>query len=228
MARPVFATLTAAALLCACSEPPQPPLFTNPVPLSMPSGPNVEGPQLSSGPGTPLLLSWMSRQDQGGELLFSRLDGDQWGTAQSVVSDPRMFVNWADVPQIVPRNQQDWLVHWLSRSGEASHAYDIKLASSNDAGQTWQPLGSPHDDGTQSEHGFVSSAVNGDQTRFVWLDGRNTANGEGMTLRTGVFAPASTEMADEQIDELVCDCCRTDIATNDNGHIRGLSGSIRK
>lgn len=216
--RPLFLSLAAAsALFAACSEPPQPPVFTNPAPLGMPSAEHAEGPWLASGPGVPLLLSWMTREERGGELFYSLLDGDEWGPARSIVGDELMFVNWADVPQVVPITRDRWLAHWLSKSGDATYAYDIKLVESIDRGESWRPLPSPHDDGTQTEHGFVSSLVTDSGVRLVWLDGRNTATGHGMTLRTGVVRPDASITGDAEIDDLVCDCCRTDVAHNGHG-----------
>lgn len=217
MRRAIVSLLAVTVFLSACAEPAQPPLFSDPAPLSMPSGPRAEGPRLSSGPGVPLLLSWMSREQQGGELYYSLLDGDKWGIAHGVIDDGLMFVNWADVPQVIPVSQERWLAHWLSKSGDATYAYDVKLAESADAGATWQPLPSPHDDGTQTEHGFVSSVVGDSGVRLVWLDGRNTADGHGMTLRTGVVQSDGSTADGTEIDNLVCDCCRTDIAANDKG-----------
>ena len=209
--------VAASALFTACSEAPQPPVFTNPAPLGVPSAARAEGPRLASGPGVPLVLSWMIRGQPGGELYYSQLAGDKWGPARSILVDDRMFVNWADAPQVVPVSKDRWLAHWLSKSGDATYAYDIKLAESNDGGASWRPLPSPHDDGTQTEHGFVSSHVGDAGVRLVWLDGRNTAAGRGMTLRTGVILPDAALSHGEQIDELVCDCCRTDVAANDYG-----------
>ena len=215
MTRSVFGIIAATAILAACAEPAQPPLFTNPVPLSMPSGPNTEGPRLSSGPGVPLLLSWMSREQHGGVLYWSVLDGDKWGPATELVTDEKMFVNWADVPQVVPITEKRWLAHWLSKSGEATYAYDVKLAETDDGGASWRSLPSPHDDGTQTEHGFVSSHAGENGVRLVWLDGRNTLSGDGMTLRTGVVMSDSSLAEGAEIDNLVCDCCRTAVAAND-------------
>jgi hypothetical protein len=104
------------------------------------------------------------------------------------------------------------------------YAYDVMTRLSTDGGQTWGEPYSPHDDGTATEHGFVSIADFGSRPYAVWLDGRRTA-GEGhdhgggdqaaapgaMTLRGAALTPAGA-IDGSEIDERVCDCCQTDSA----------------
>jgi hypothetical protein len=87
-----------------------------------------------------------------------------------------------------------------------------------------------HDDGTATEHGFVSIANAAGRAYAVWLDGRRTT-GEGhtgheggqhataggaMTLRGALVAPGPQD-AGVEIDDRVCDCCQTDAATSGDG-----------
>ena len=59
--------------------------------------------------------------------------------------------------------------------GDTAYSYDVRVAWSRDAGETWSDPITPHDDGTLTEHGFVSMVPErGDQVSLVWLDGRET------------------------------------------------------
>ncbi len=86
--------------LVACTDV-QPPIFDDPFPVSVPAGDNVLGPRLTSGPDGTTLLSWMRREEHGATLRSSRLEGDKWLTASDVVTDEKMFVNWADLPSVL-------------------------------------------------------------------------------------------------------------------------------
>ncbi len=86
----------------------------------------------------------------------------------------------------------------------------------------------PHEDGTQTEHGFVAlSPLPDGALRAVWLDGRETTAGHGhdghgggmMTLRTRVLDADGTWSEERLLDGSVCDCCQTAAAVTDRGEI---------
>lgn len=104
--------------------------------------------------------------------------------------------------------------HWLQRSGPGTYAYDAVVARSTDGGATWTSLGLLHDDGTRSEHGFVSLVPEGAGVRAFWLDGREmptSHEGAGdhgsMTLRTALVT--TSVGAGSVLDERTCECCPT-------------------
>ena len=214
------------ALLAACTRPQVPPELTEPTPLPLPAGQASEGPRISVGPDGQFALSWMDRNEHGGTLRYTTLEDGKWQVASDVVTDPDMFVNWADIPSVVPLSAGNWLAHWMSKSADATYAYDVKVSHSSDGGATWSEPTSPHDDGTPTEHGFVSISQTHDATHLVWLDGRKMA-GEAtensvdtsMTLR-GASIDVSGKIGNEQlIDDFVCDCCRTDTAIASTGRV---------
>ena len=210
------------ACLVACTDV-TPPVFDEPFPLTVPAGDHVVGPRLTSSRDGKIVLSWMRRDEQGATLRFSTLDRDKWQPATDVVADSDMFVNWADLPSVQVLGGQ-WVAHWLSKSAAATYAYDVLLAFSSDGGLSWSEPVRPHTDGTPTEHGFVSIRPQGDAAALLWLDGRKTGGAAtdnpgdtSMTLRAATVAPDGT-LADEQlVDEIVCDCCQTDVAVSSRG-----------
>ena len=226
MYRLVLAITLAAPLLASCAEPPELPEFTEPRPLTLPSGSASEGPRLSAGADGELALSWMEREELGGTLRYARFQDGEWQAAMTVVSDPGMFVNWADIPSVVPLSGDNWLAHWLSKSADATYAYDVMVSHSTDDGANWSAPISPHDDGTPTEHGFVSVSQNEKGTHLLWLDGRKSANeatddvmDTGMSLRAASI-DVDGSLSDEQLlDDLICDCCRTDMAIASTGRV---------
>jgi len=205
-----------AVSLSACAEQSLP-QFKNPQPISVPSGQPAYGPRLSQG-GDELVLSWMEPSDDGKHLRYSVFGQGSWGAAETVTEDEDMFVNWADLPAVTPIGPDSLLAHWLSYVADAPYAYQVLTALSLDGGSTWSTPASPHTDGTPTEHGFVSlfSAENG--TGLIWLDGRETPD-EGMTLRSAVMDTDGTLSSELIVDDLVCDCCQTDVAVSSAGPV---------
>jgi hypothetical protein len=87
---------------------------------------------------------------------------------------------------------------------------------------------SPHDDGTPTEHGFVSLLPSGGKVQAAWLDGRQTTGehehghgtGGAMTLRGAMVQPdGRMQHRDYQLDGRVCDCCQTDAAMTSEGAV---------
>lgn len=217
--------LLLAVIVSACTRV-QPPVFGEPVPISLSAGSNVLGPRLASGVDGTVVLSWMQRDDSAATLRFSTLELGEWQAPTNVVSDQRMFVNWADLPSVIPLADGHWVAHWLSKSAAATYAYDILLTQSSDNGLTWSDPVRPHSDGTPTEHGFVSIHAQGDSAALLWLDGRKTTNqvssdprSSSMTLRSAVVDPLGDISKEQLVDEIVCDCCQTDVAISADGPI---------
>ena len=171
------------------------------------------------------LLSWVEPAGNGHRLQFARYSDDGWSGGETVATGTGWFVNWADFPAVVPIDTQQFIAHWLVRSGESTYAYDVAVASSVDAGATWLEHGRPHRDGTNTEHGFLTAVPVSDGAVLVWLDGRHmdtsshdhdsgtpAASGT-MSLATATFDPQRGVTQDRIVDGAVCDCCQTDAVT---------------
>ena len=201
--------------LTACSRPAVPPVFAV-LPIAEATEGSATSPRLASGPDGQLVLSWLESDDNGVSLRYARFDAGNWSDAATVTTSSDMFVNWADLPSVVPLNQNHLAAHWMVMSGAHSHAYDIAYSESKDGGASWSGIITPHDDGTDTEHGFVSIFPTDDGAGLIWLDGRKMVNevtddpvASGMTLRSN----------DQVVDELVCDCCQTDVAIASSGPV---------
>ena len=211
-----LSALSAVALLAACSEPAPP---FEPVALSVPAHAGAAGPRISGLSDQRLVLSWMEKNEAGGTLLYSSYADGNWSAPETVVEGVDMFVNWADMPSVQPMGGEKLVAHWLQMSADLTYSYDVVFVQSDDGGRTWSEPLRPHDDGTPTEHGFVSMYADDSGTGVIWLDGRkmvHEATGNpvdtGMTLRAATIG-SDAEIHEEQlVDELICDCCQTDIA----------------
>ena len=188
-------------------------------------------PNLSLGPEGDLLLSWIEhRGDAGHRLVFARqrAGAKDWSATRTIAQGKHWFVNWADFPALQALSDGSLWAHTLPRNGESTYAYDVRLQVSRDGGQTWIAAPPVHDDGTPTEHGFVTLWPQGrDQLGIAWLDGRHTGagheghdshagSGGAMTLRTARFGPLG-KRGERQLDARTCDCCQTDSAATRRG-----------
>lgn len=213
------------ALLAACApEAPSPQLAAREV--GSPAGPDSGEPFLSSS-GEVVYMSWLERAEPGGhDLLFARYDEGAWGPPQLITWSERFFVNWADFPSLASGPDGALWAHWLERGETGGYDYGVRIARSTDGGTSWSAPWTPHEDGTATEHGFVSSVPVEGGLGFVWLDGRGfeagadgTPPAEQMALYLRVMGAAGPQSGEIQMDARVCDCCQTDAAATVNGPV---------
>jgi hypothetical protein len=183
-------------------------------------------PDLAAGPDAAATLSWLEPgADDEVALRQSTLRAGMWSDPQSVVRGKDVFVNWADVPSVVPITSTAWVAHWSQLKAETFGAYDVVIATSPDAGATWTTPIVLNDDGTETEHGFATLFAWGDDVGIVWLDGRQLAawsfdNPEallGTELRFAKLTLGGEVLETGVIDSLACDCCQTDVAMSSVG-----------
>ncbi len=202
--------------LGACApddDDPQPPSgglgSAIPVPAASASG----EPFLAS-TETGVWMSWIEPAPSGHRLAASFFDGE-WSPVVTVARGDDFFVNWADFPSI--RAFGDQLVaHWLQRGDQGGYDYGVRIVWSDDFGATWSEPWVPHDDGTPTEHGFVSIFKTAEGIQVAWLDGRAMVEEDGtMSIRTRglpISGPAGSETV---LDAQTCECCQTDAVVAD-------------
>lgn len=194
--------------------------------VASPAASNSAQPQLSA-LGDRVVLSWVERSGDNATLRFSERTDSGWTEARIVASGANWFVNWADVPSVIPLQHESMAAHWLQKSAASTYAYDVRVSFSRDRGRTWFASVTPHHDGTQTEHGFASLfPMAGQGLGLAWLDGRQMKEGahEGMSagnmsLRGAMFAPDGTQASEMLIDDRVCECCPSAAAMTADGPI---------
>lgn len=197
------------------------------VSLNNPSEENSQLPRLFSN-GSDLYFSWVTRKDSIDYLKYSKYEGANWLPALVVANGKDWFTNWADFPAIAENNGAI-LTNILQKSANGTYTYDVKLSLLKDS-ETVKNNFILHNDGTKSEHGFVSMLpYNNDGFFVTWLDGRNTAGGHGdnvehgtggaMTLRSALVDANGTITQRTELDNRVCDCCQTSAAMTSNGPV---------
>lgn len=195
-----------------------------------PSGSQL--PHLSADSAGRPVLSWVQSGDRGHALVYAVLGEAGWSPAVTVAEGTDWFVNWADIPSVKPLSEDVWAAHWLVKQPGGMYAYDIALSLSRDGGRNWARPFTPHDDGTPTEHGFVSLwparlPDGGTGVGALWLDGRNMVLDPSRAetieprtmLRSAVFDAGGARVRAAEVDQQVCDCCQTDAVVTGEGPV---------
>ena len=196
--------------------------------IATPATPGSGQPFLAPADGG-VWMTWTEPAPAGHRVALSYHDGSDWSPPVTVAEGDSFFVNWADFPSIRPFGEL-LVAHWLQRGRAGGYDYGVRLAWSADRGATWSAPWTPHEDGTPTEHGFVSLFEHEDAAWAAWLDGRAmTTPGGPMSVRarslplagagaaaTGAAgAPAGADAAppgpEIVIDDRACECCQTDV-----------------
>lgn len=218
--------VTVVAASCAPATDDEPTGENRFVSVDLPAGEGSGEPYLSSH-GDDVWLSWLEpTEGERWALRAAPLRGGTLGTVTTVVERDDFFVNWADFPAIEPLPDGRLAAHWLQRGGEGTYDYGVRVSWSDDQGATWSEPWTPHDDGTPTEHGFVSLMPGAEGgLGLVWLDGRNhSMTDEGaetaaMSLRFRTAAGPGDASDEVLIDDMVCDCCQTGAAPTTDGWV---------
>lgn len=212
-------TLATAGVACAGPRPPDQAIAATLTEIPSPAGPDSAMPQLAVAADGRVLASWLEKRAEGGHRFrFAAFEGSGWSAPVTIAEGDRFFANWADVPSIAALADGTLAAHWLERSGPDTYAYDVRVRVSRDGGRTWSAAVSPHHDGTQTEHGFVSMYDQpGGGLGLIWLDGRDFAEHAShgmeamqaeMSLRATSF-DGDVPRPEVLVDGRVCECCPT-------------------
>ena len=192
--------------------------------VASPAGPGSAEPNLTVGPDGRVYMTWLEPADSGYALRFSVHDGSKWTPAKTIVARRDFFVNWADFPSLEVLDGGALAAHWLQRNGPGTYAYGVRIAQSNDGGNTWGAPVIPHRDSSRTEHGFVAMWRERGQLGAVWLDGRKFSKeghdaGNEMMLVTTTLLPDGTRGPEVRLDDRTCDCCQNAVAVTSSGPI---------
>jgi hypothetical protein len=203
-------------------------------------------PQLSVTRDGRVVLSWLEAAPQNSRrfrVAFGSVRGSgstsiQWSAPMTITEGERVLANWADVPSVVALPDGTLVAHWLQTNGPGKRGYDVMLRTSSDGGRSWSDPVTPHEDRSETFHGFVSIVPWPDGgIGVVWTDGgvsvkQSGGNGQEVTkadgaLRArvyraptpGVKTPSTAAAREMLVDGRVCDCCAPAAAGTNRGVI---------
>jgi hypothetical protein len=197
-------------------------------PLATPAPEGSRTPWLTpTADGTGAWLAWQESTtdsvDPVQAVRVARWSPQGWDSVRTVTSGRPLFVNWADFPAVTALPSGALAAHWLEREGTGRYSYGIRVSRSRDGGATWSAPVTPHTDGLQAEHGFVSLwPAGGDTLGLAWLDGRKSAipdSAREMTVRAAHVTGTGALAAEALLDPRSCDCCQTAAARTARGMV---------
>jgi hypothetical protein len=182
----------------------RPPAAMSITPVAFPyGGHSTVNPYVAS-EGNGFDVSWVD----GRTLEFAHFDGVKW-SRWNRIAHGEMLENRADYPSIAVSGR-NVIAQWREKSGKGRR---IRLARSNDGGETWSKPVTPHP-AMDREFGFVSMLPLADGTaRIAWLDGRDKET----ELRAATMTASGMLRDEAVVDARVCDCCQTAMAMTPRG-----------
>ena len=148
-------------------------VFDNVSEITTPVGINAMEPALFGIADGGMIMSWTEPDGARFAVKSATLQGGNWSRPVIVTTSNSLFVNWADFPTVAAFNDGTLAVSWLQKNAQLSYSYDINIALSTDAGQTWGSPIKPHDDQSTRQHGFLTLLPTPrDEMIAVWLDAR--------------------------------------------------------
>jgi hypothetical protein len=220
----------AAALWLACG----PACATSIAPWPLPIAGPAAHPSLAAVAGG-VVLSWTEPVEGGHRLRVLRHDAQGFSAPATIAEGAGWFVNSADFPSVIALRDGRFASFHLQRTADAPYAYAIMRSTAPALEGPWSTPVVLHDDGTDTEHGFVAQWAWGDDQGIAWLDGRRTDGGGGhdghaghgaggaMTLRAARIA-ADGSRHEWEVDGRTCDCCQTDAAMTSRGPVVAYRG----
>jgi len=219
-----FALFIISLILFSCTTDRQQPSYE--FTIRNPADSGSQYPNVHRDDSGTAIMSWILKIEEDlHSIQYATYSEDGWNPAQTVNISSDYFVNWADFPSIVSKEGEVVAAHWLNKIEGGPYAYNVNVVFPGEQARRWTKPVTPHNDETATEHGFVSMVpLTGKKVLAVWLDGRQTADrGHGeysdpeqaMTLRSAEISQDGTVARMRLIDDMVCDCCSTDLVMMD-------------
>lgn len=196
--------------------------------IPSPAGAGSIGSSLTTSIEGVTWLSWLeSAEGNQHALKCARLDSatNRWDAPRLIARAGGWFVNWADFPVMVARENRllaVWFVNAPDKAGE--HAgYHAEFSVSSDGGRAWSAPQRLTSDSASVE--FVALQVIGaGGVLAAWLDGRGrSGSAHG---RQALYARmVGDARPDVLVDSSVCDCCQLSlVSTKDGGALIAYRG----
>lgn len=205
------------------------PVFVGPVPISPPA---VRFDERAS-----VHLAWLEKAGSVGAVKSVRIDKESKGVVTPVQVNPEALPPDAfhQAPGLATDADHHVFVSWSTANltPGSLFASDLRVARSQDGGQTFEAPVQVNDDGLPISHTFEDMvAGNGSDLYVAWLDGRGKDQ-SGAALLFGCSKNQGQTMGKNlTVDGMACPCCRPMVAVAPNGHLwvawrKTFAGNVR-
>ncbi|MEO8339632.1 MAG: sialidase family protein [Nitrospirota bacterium] len=205
------------------------PVFVGPVPISPPAVRFDEHATVH--------LAWLEKTGPVGAVKSVRIGQESKAVAIPVQVNPEALPPDAfhQAPGLATGKNDHVFVSWstTNRSPGSLFASDLRVARSQDGGQTFHPPVQVNDDGLPISHTFEDMvAGNGSDLYVAWLDGRGKDQSGAAVLFGCSNNQGQTMGKNLTVDGMACPCCRPMVAVAPNGHLwvawrKTFAGNVR-
>ena len=193
--------------------------------IATPAEPGSLVPQLVTASDGEVWMSWVEvlPDGKGHRLLCSNFNAvhSRWSDPREISRGTGWTVSWADTPQLAAGRKGQLAALWYIANPAAAHehhgSYHALISFSSDAGASWTE---PAPLSQESHYNEFASLAPLDDGRWVavWLDGRaKHRTPAGAQQLFGRIFGGEAAAGEELLDDRVCDCCPTDVATLPDG-----------
>lgn len=204
------------------AETPGPAPIFGPKHLTVRQVKGVVGPSVQIDDQGRISAAWVEEDKETRTILFAKSEtpGGPLGTPVAVNQPGENPYHRQETPALIVRGQDvfvTWSMAHPKMTPDKPFSGELRLSRSSDGGRSFGPSTLVNDDNQVIQHTFDALQVAPDGVlHFAWIDGR-----EGKK-DPGTFVARSTDSGrtitkNFKVDDNTCVCCRTSIATSDDG-----------
>lgn len=186
-------------------------------------------PYLFQSGDTLAIFSWVRTVSGSKPALCYRVSkGGAFSKTITVPGSDKVKPHGENLPKVIVAPDGRVIAAWGVANPNPQNPYSglIYYSSSADGGQTWTaPAPLSPDQNSIDQRYFDFEILPDRSVGAVWLDARKNTEREGSSLYFAIFTRNNVFEGEKAIDETVCQCCRTDLFTDNKG---GLHVAYRK
>lgn len=183
-------------------------------------------PYVTITPDGRTVISWVEAS-QGADTgtLYYAVSADKGSTFSAALRVPTangILPHAENMPKMVFKPDGEIIAIYGVEQNDARNKYAGRVfyTRSLNGGKSWlsaQPLVA--DTGSYDQRYFDIALLPGGEAAAIWLDNRKDVDAEGSSLYYAVTAGHEGFKQERSLAETVCQCCRTDLYTDDQGGI---------
>lgn len=197
---------------------------------------NAAEPATTSLPDGKIAVAWVEHGENAADVMFQVFDRQGISTANAVRVNPTAGEAKAwhgDPPEVAASNDGSIYVSWTAAIPD-DKGTTLYVSASRDGGRTFEQPVKINDDSVPASHGMHSLTVDSRGNLYAaWLDERYLATVRKPEMHhdmamaepnAELYFASSTDggrsfSANRRIAQEACPCCKTAVATDENGHL---------
>ncbi|MGV3538864.1 MAG: sialidase family protein [Rufibacter sp.] len=186
------------------------------------------------------VLCWVQAQDTAGNYLLyyarSKDGGKTFGEPAAIPTSQGVYPHDENLSKLLFKPNDDMLAMFAVQNPNPENSYAglVKYTQSFDGGKSWTAAKQLAQDAQNSidERYFDMAMLPTGEIAAIWLDSRKNTPKEGSSLYFSSTTGRNGFTFEKVIDQQLCQCCRTDLFVDGNGHLHAayraiLNDSIR-